>query len=222
MMPIVVFDLDDTLFPEKDFVLSGFQAVDEWLLHKLQLVGFNRMASQLFNAGRRGDIFDQALLRIGTDPLPGLIRRMVDVYRSHPPRISLPEETGRVLSELKGNTSLAIITDGYLEVQKRKVAALNVSQYMDCIIYSDEEGHEAWKPSSRPYQRVTEYFRMPNAQFVYVGDNPTKDFISPNRLGWITIRIRKEGGEHFERDPTGEHQATYTVQKLSDIVPLIK
>ena len=27
----VVFDLDDTLFAERDYVLSGFRAVDEWI-----------------------------------------------------------------------------------------------------------------------------------------------------------------------------------------------
>jgi len=221
-MPIIVFDLDDTLYPEKDFVLSGFQAVDEWLLNERQLTGFNQIARQLFNAERRGDIFDQALLQMGRDPDYGLVRKMIDVYRSHTPSISLPEETRLVLSELKGDTSLAIITDGYLEVQRRKVAALNLSQYVDCIVYSDEEGHTAWKPSIRPYQRVTEYFQMNNVQFVYVGDNPTKDFISPNKLGWITIRVRREWGEHFTKDLAGEYRATHTVEKLSDMVPLIK
>jgi putative hydrolase of the HAD superfamily len=31
---------------------------------------------------------------------------------------------------------------------------------------------------------------MPAERYVYVGDNPAKDFIAPNQLGWITIGLR--------------------------------
>jgi len=28
------------------------------------------------------------------------------------------------------------------------------------------------------------------------GDNPVKDFLAPNELGWLTVLISREGGEY--------------------------
>ena len=32
-----------------------------------------------------------------------------------------------------------------------------------------------------------------NTRYVYVGDNPRKDFLAPNSLGWFTVGIRSSG-----------------------------
>ena len=51
MRRVVVFDLDDTLFPERQYVLSGFRAVDMWLKEAHGLIGFYDHANALFNEG---------------------------------------------------------------------------------------------------------------------------------------------------------------------------
>ena len=36
---------------------------------------------------------------------------------------------------------------------------------------------------------------------IYVGDNPAKDFVTPRRLGWQTVRLRVHGQLRFTEEP---------------------
>src|SRR4030095_8041426 len=92
MRRVVVFDLDDTLFPEWQYVLSGFRAVDVWLKEAHDLIGFYDRANALFNAGARGNIFDLALSTLGCSGDKALIRTLVKIYREHSPILSLYED----------------------------------------------------------------------------------------------------------------------------------
>ena len=61
MSKVVVFDMDDTLFPEKEFVRSGFKEVDRYLQKKLSINNFFLRAWEKFSSGSRGFIFNQVL-----------------------------------------------------------------------------------------------------------------------------------------------------------------
>ena len=54
MIKIIVFDVDDTLFPEREFVRIGFQAVGEWILNKYAVAGLFEIAWKFFVPGNRG------------------------------------------------------------------------------------------------------------------------------------------------------------------------
>lgn len=88
-MKTVVFDLDDTLFPERDYVLSGFRAVGAWVAEVCFVNGFSETAAQLFAEGCRGRIFDEALIALGLRPDQLLIDSLVTCYRNHSPDICL-------------------------------------------------------------------------------------------------------------------------------------
>ncbi len=151
MIRTLVFDLDDTLFPERAFVFSGFEAVDGWLRKEMTIHGFLQQASAEFNAGARGDIFNLALRHLGAEDDPVVIRQMVEIYRAHRPRIALFADAAWALTHFGRRMELALLTDGYLAVQQRKVAALGIAERFAAIVYSDELGRNAWKPSQVPY-----------------------------------------------------------------------
>lgn len=54
MIKAIVFDMDDTLYKEKDYVVSGFKAVDDWIKEKYKKTGFYNIAIQLFDSGKEG------------------------------------------------------------------------------------------------------------------------------------------------------------------------
>jgi len=58
------------------------------------------------------------------------------------------------------------------------------------------------------------------SRFVYVGDNPTKDFIAPNRLGWITVMVRHERNLHPAESPPGDASPTLTTDSLTELLQL--
>lgn len=57
-------------------------------------------------------------------------------------------------------------------------------------------------------------------RFVYVADNPGKDFIAPKELGWGAIRVRRPGGLHENVDGPG-HLAGFEVSNLEPVPGLL-
>ena len=53
--------------------------------------------------------------------------------------------------------------------------------------------------------------------FVYVADNPRKDFIAPRALGWRTVRIRRRGGEHVAYGAAAAEAAEREVELLTEL-----
>jgi len=213
----LVFDLDDTLYPERDFVFSGFRAVDEWLRAERGTAGFAEDAVRLFNSGQRGRIFDEVLAGKGVADAPALVPQLVAIYRTHTPRIALTAETEAFLTWAQTRFRLALISDGYLETQMKKVTALGLKRWIECVVLSDQWGREAWKPSERPFQEVIARLPGEAAGYVYVADNPGKDFIAPRRLGWRTVRLRRRDGEHALQEPGPGAAADVEISALGEL-----
>jgi putative hydrolase of the HAD superfamily len=218
----VVFDLDDTLYPERDYVLSGFAAVDRWLCDHRGLDGFREQAESLFSNGSRGRIFDEALMALGQSPDPELITGMVETYRQHVPQLSLCSDAAEALGwATEAGFNLGLITDGYQGVQERKVSALGLAARIPCRIVTDALGREFWKPSPEAFRRVMAHYGGEASGFVYVADNPRKDFIGARTLGWRTVRIRRQGGEHSAYEPSDIEAAEKEITSLRELKSLL-
>jgi putative hydrolase of the HAD superfamily len=216
---VVVFDLDDTLYLERDFVRSGFRAVDRWLAREHAVPGLFELAWRLFATGQRGRIFDQALPHLGLAAEPTLVRRLVEVYRGHEAEIALLPEAVELLATLGRRYGLALLTDGDQETQKRKVKALGLESVCQPIVYTDAFGRAHWKPSPKGFLSIQRRFGLPPARFVYVGDNPAKDFRAARALGWRTIRVRHPDGEHARASAaSAEDDADCTITRLADLL----
>jgi putative hydrolase of the HAD superfamily len=214
----LVFDLDDTLYPERDYVLSGFAAVGSWLEREHAITGFTPKATELFGAGRRGHIFDEALLALGA-AVP--VTRLLDVYRQHEPELRLDSAAMAILEWARPLFRLGVVTDGYLDVQRGKAEALGLRRWTDHIVFSDQWGREAWKPSRRPFEEMMRQLPGTPAGFVYIGDNPRKDFIAPRALGWHSVRLRRPGGEYAGYEPGKEEMAEREVTSLAELRRLV-
>lgn len=215
----VVFDLDDTLYPERDYVFSGFSAVDDWLRVRSEVTGFAARARTFFESGIRGRIFDDVLKDLKADQSEELVRQLVKVYRQHWPKIVLPEESKTILAWCADRFNLGLITDGYRGVQETKIAALGLESRIPCRIVTDSLGREFWKPSPVPYRKVMETYGGDAKGFVYVADNPAKDFVGATLLGWRTIRIKRPCGEHSNATalPGCDAEVTFTsLEQLSE------
>jgi putative hydrolase of the HAD superfamily len=196
MASVIVFDLDDTLYLERDFVRSGFAAVDRWVSDRFATSGFFDRAWALFDVGRRGDIFDCTLSELTIRVSPELIRHLVDIYRGHAPSIRLASDAEELLAVLCLHRRAALLTDGLGITQARKVEALGLVGRLRPIIYTDELGSGMWKPHPQGFLAIQNEFGLAAHEFVYVADNPSKDFVAPRRLGWKTIRVRRPEGEY--------------------------
>lgn len=220
MIKAVVFDMDDTLYPEKEFVKSGFKAIDVFLCNK-GIEGFYKKAIELFEKDFKGKIFDEVLDALNVSYDNTYIEKLIEVYRNHEPKIQLSPDTKQVLKVLGEKYSLALITDGYLQTQRNKVKSLGIESYFDKIVFTDEYGRENWKPSKLPYEIVKKHFDINHNDLVYIGDNVKKDFISAKKLGWTTIQVEREDGVYSNIEVDSEYKAHYQVTSLLEVIEII-
>ncbi|MBA3379993.1 MAG: HAD family hydrolase [Chloroflexia bacterium] len=219
---MLVFDLDDTLYPEREYALSGFSAVDRWLQSEHGVVGFENKAVSIFHAGPHGRIFDVALSELGVAEDSALISQMVDIFRGHVPSITLHPDARWALDHFGSRMDLGLLTDGFLQAQRQKVAALKIAHLFSTMVYSDEMGREHWKPSETPYRTLMRQSGHSDSNHVYVSDNPAKDFIGARRLGWFTIRIRRPQGVYADLEAKDGYDADAeisTLRALEAVIP---
>lgn len=217
MIEVIVFDVDDTLFPEHEFVESGFQAVSNWLEAEYSLPGFFEVGWQFFREGKRNNIFNLTLEKLKFKYESGLIQELLQIYRQHKPTITLHEDAKWAINYFKKSHQLGIITDGYLRTQQNKVEALKIEPNFDAIVYSDLYGRENWKPSPVPYQKIMSTLSCSGKECVYIADNPNKDFITAKKLGWLTVHICREGGEYAKITPEKSYDANLQIKSLLEL-----
>ncbi|MGB3305737.1 MAG: HAD family hydrolase [Thermomicrobiales bacterium] len=221
---ILVLDLDDTLYPESEYALSGFAAVGHWLKVHSAVEDFELHARELFLSGVHDHVFDRTLDLLNLPVTEDLIRTLVQVYRDHEPTITLHPDARWALDHFGSSVDLGMITDGFLQSQKRKIHALGIAPLFRTIVYSDEMGRDHWKPSQTPYLRLMNESGLPGSSCIYVSDNPAKDFVAAIALGWHTIRIRREDGiySHLEAAPGYEpHREISSLYQLDGILQSI-
>lgn len=213
----VVFDLDDTLFPESTYVISGFRAVGQWLESEHGIdhrKAYNELKT-LYDSGVRGNTFDIWLSKKGVRVE---VNDMIEVYRSHRPSIELFSEVPPLLVELGESYKMGLMTDGYLRVQRRKCEALRLETFFDVTVFSDSLGRDAWKPDIRPYHVTVTQLGIDPKAAVYVGDNPHKDFLGARRAGLRSIRFQYEDGEYSDAEPPSPpYRADEVITALSQL-----
>lgn len=221
MIKLLAFDLDDTLYNEKDFVFGAFKEVSEYLSNKYNL-NLEDIYSDMINILEihgRGKIFNIVCdnYNINED-----IKALVQVYRNAKPKLKLYEDSVEILNKLKYNYKLGLITDGLAYVQWNKIKLLEVENYFDNIIVTDDLGREYWKPHTMPFINMAEKFKLLPNECVYIGDNPNKDFYGAKKLGYKTIRLIREAGDHIHVRLDSEYEADYEISSLNEIIPIIE
>ena len=174
-----------------------------------------------FIRGDCGSTFNVALAELGIPIDPPLIHKLVEIYRTHTPTLTLPTDSRDVLEELRSRYTLALLTDGYLPTQRLKVRALGIEHYFRAILYTEELGRENWKPSPLGFQKLLEILNARPEQAVYVADNQTKDFIAPNRLGMLTIQAPRPDGLYHQPSPLPDAAPKRTIDKLGNLAKVL-
>lgn len=216
---VLIFDLDDTLYEEMTFVVSGLRAVaiyGEASFGWDAATSFAFMHAHLLRHGR-GTVFDEWLRSHGCHSA-SRVKTCVNVYRHHKPEISLYPFANRVLKQYHGEKTLYLVTDGHKLVQKNKVDALNLAAMLKRVFITHRFGIRHAKPSLHCFEIIRRAERCSWGDMVYVGDNPAKDFVSLKAVGAMTVRVRT--GSHGMAKALPDHDAHVTIPDLSAL-PLI-
>lgn len=235
----VVFDLDDTLYAERDYAFSGFAAVARALADRLGNTGRTEAdMRRLFDSDHRSRVFNALVAERGLGDDASLVARMVEVYRSHSPTIRLYPDAETALSRLRPGHKLGLITDGPAAGQWAKIDALNLRSRLDEIIVTSELDSTGGastrvesspnaaptafaKPHPRAFELMAERLGAAPRECVYVADNPAKDFVAPNALAWLTIQIRRRDGIYRDAAAAPDGQPKHHLDTLDALDPLL-
>jgi putative hydrolase of the HAD superfamily len=188
---VFVFDLDDTLYQEYSFLESSFRNISSYYVDFDSRI-FEKMLDQY---AQQKDVFG-FLLNSWPDVFSSKTD-LIQLYRNHIPEIELFPGVSNILDKIKAiNCSIGLLTDGRSITQRNKIKALGLESVFDKVIVSEEFGSE--KPTEKNY--LVFYELNPNGKFFYFGDNLSKDFITPNGLGWDTICILDNGKNIHTQD----------------------
>lgn len=210
----VVFDLDDTLYQEVDYQESGYNAISDlcFLLYKKDVSKEIERAVD-DNADVLSSVCD--FLNLSEDSKESFLW----IYRLHEPNIKLSNEVKECISKISRKANYkAIISDGREVSQRRKLCSLGIDDWPAFI-------SETWgevKPGKKRFAHVMT--SMPSLNYIYIGDNVKKDFITPNELGWITVGIKNSGLNIHSQDiccPENYQPSLWvdSISELSTIFP---
>ena len=176
---IFVFDLDDTLYSERDFEKSGIEFVYN---------NFNIKHIELDKILNNRKNWIEQIINDSNNQIT--LQMVLDIYRNHFPTIRLYKDAMIFLEKLhsQGN-EMSLITDGRSITQRNKLKALGIESYFKNTIISEEINSE--KPSEYNFRLVMNNKKADT--YIYIADNPNKDFITPNKLGWLTICLLDKG-----------------------------
>lgn len=192
MTKVIIFDLDNTLYNEKEYVISGFKTVALFLSKEKSLDYCTVYSSLLesFVINGRGNNFNYLCSKLDIDN--HIIGRLVDVYREHLPEISLREDIEMFLWELSKKYNLCLLTNGWLLPQEMKVEALRLNRYFDTIFYSQQDGLDFAKPHPKYFKQVLRSYKIEASEALMVGDDPVADIQGAKDLDIPRFQVRNE------------------------------
>lgn len=193
-LKVAVFDLDDTLYSEKEYVRSGYAEI----ARNYKVI--EDMERKLWDAFINGKPAINYVLEQEGLFTKDALNFCLNIYRNHIPQISLYPDAKELLDLLKKHgISLGMITDGRPEGQYAKLKALEVEKYFEKIIVTDELGGiEYRKPNPMAFKLMKEHFNVEYDEMIYIGDNPIKDFQAPQQLGMKYCHFQNRNGLYYD------------------------
>lgn len=213
MNKYIVFDLDDTLYNEIDFLYSAYKEIANYLSADPNLF---QLMKEKYHLGE--NVFEWLLSCYPNIEKSALLK----LYREHIPEISLSQETQEIIQFCKKKDYLlGLITDGRSLTQRNKLMALGIDSAFQKIIISEEFGSE--KPNLENYKAFMDNENNID-EYIYIADNPRKDFVAPNQLGWKTICLLDNGRnihpQNFE-ETKDNYLPNYKIRNISELKDLL-
>lgn len=227
MIKAVIFDLDDTLISEMDYVKSGYKVIAKKIKERYNLeIGEQEIycsLMKLFDESSK-NVFNRLLDEYKLSYNKDYIIELVNCYRNHIPDIKFFDDVIPCLKDLrKKNIKLGIISDGYKMTQRNKLKVLDAEKLFDKIILTDELGKDYWKPSPKAFEIMKNYLKISFDEMMYVGDNPTKDFYIKKYYPVNTVKIIRKNSvyknakylENIREDKTINNLRELETRKLN-------
>jgi putative hydrolase of the HAD superfamily len=222
MIQALLFDLDDTLYPQASFLDAAWTAVaDAAAPYGIAPAVLHAALTAVASEGSdRGRIIDRALVRIHADAVP--LGPLLAAFRGcSPARLPLYPGVWGALAQARSHVLVGLVTDGEVQGQRAKIRALGLEDAFDAIVYSDDLGRAFRKPHPAPFECILARLGVSPDAAVMIGDRPDKDVAGAAAAGLRAIRVRT--GEYSERpdEPVSWQSVTDVVAAVALLLPML-
>lgn len=218
-MTAVFFDLDNTIYDNRQYFLGAFKKIADYLAKK-----YNLPEKKIYNNSVKlwrkktsfyPYLFNDLLraLKIKDDQALGLIIEIFNQYKGE--LTAYPDVISTLRKLKKQGYILGIITDGNIKRQARKIRVLDIKSFFKLIVYSKET---AEKPSKMPFLAAIEKLKVNPSECLYLGDNPRVDFKGAKACGMKTARLLRGEFKNLSKDK----YIDYEIKKFSEVLRLIR
>ncbi len=210
----IFFDLDDTLFDfssasllslrrlwdESPAIRSRFDNPDAfieeyhihnkrmWDLHESGQISADFLKGERFRLTVSPDLHDDVTLCA--------MHRLNDRYLWLLGECNAPIEGSKdLLSVLSKKYLIGVLTNGFTEVQYRKLHSTGLDRYIQRMVISDEIGIQ--KPDPRIFRYAEAATGANAASTIMIGDNPANDIQGAIDAGWQAIHFDRKGKPFF-------------------------
>lgn len=217
----VVFDLDDTLLDQKDWVWRKMQGLWEALRDTMEQsvdrAGFLQCALHVLEEGERAQLLDRIFERLS---LPSdLLPQAVDAYRQVLPGAChvYPDVAGSLLQLRRSGYRIGLLSDNPAASQRQKLQASGLASQLDAVVLTGDLACS--KPDRRTFDAIAQALDLPAQALVMVGDNPFRDCAGALAAGFRhSFQIQRAGGFfNFSADLCAEVLPMAQVTTLRDL-----
>lgn len=119
----------------------------------------------------------------------------------------------KLLQHLKKRGSVNVLSNGFANLQFRKLQSAGLDRYIDLMVLSDDIG--VTKPDKRLFDYALEKAKANAETTLMIGDNYDADILGAYNAGWKTIFFNRRG------ESIGNNVADLVVQSLEEIIPYL-
>ena len=226
----VLFDVDDTLFDRRraqdmalQLIVREFPDLFKGMEHRQVRQAFtesDRTTCEEYDTGaltedprtRRSKLF---LEMLGLDQ--AFAQEISDLYVARYPTVNAPVPGAlSVVQNLASCFKLGVVSNGWPDVQYRKLEALGIRECFECVVLSEEVGVQ--KPHPEIFHHAASLLELRPETCLYVGDLFDIDVVGANRARMYTCWFNPGR----EQPPTGEISADAEIDELAALVHRIQ
>ena len=209
----IFFDLDHTLWDFERNSAATFELLFERYQLSIDLQHFNsvytpinrrywkayrnaEISKETLRYGRLKDAFDELNLAVEDE----LIHHLAEGYIQHLTSFShVFDHTHNTLSYLKSKYRLHILTNGFKEIQYKKLSGARIDQFFSCIINAEEVGVK--KPHPEIFSAALQMAKVRPECALMIGDDLEADVLGALNVGMSAIHFNKDKIEQVNDTP---------------------